>query len=1085
MAKGRDSTRVVDLFTEALERPVSERDEFITMACGADRELRVRVTRLLSGARPGFMEQPALELERRGAEEAAGQRVGAYELVRPLASGGMGSVWLARRADESFQAVAALKLIKRGMDTDDILARFRAERQVLANLRHPNIAALLDGGATDDGRPYLVMEYVDGEPIDRYCRARGLSIRRRVELFRSVCAAVEHAHRATVVHRDIKPANILVTTDGTPKLLDFGIAKVVTQNEKGEATATRHRILTPGYASPEQVRGEPITTATDVYSLGVVLYELLTCRRPYDVATDSPAALERAICETEPPRPSTAVVRGPAPEDDRRAAQRQLAGDLDTIVLTALRKEPERRYGSVTQLSEDLRRYLEGLPVSARPDTVRYRAGKFVRRNKVLVGSGFLVLASLIAGLAVSTVLYLHARRAKDAETVQRDIAQGEAREAERQRGLAEWRAYSAQIGAALGALRAGDVVGARSSLNQTLPELRGWEYRYALGQLDASTDRFVAHGAWLYGLAVSPDQTTLATSADDGTVRLWDRPTHALRTSLPFFNSSVGNIAFSPDGTLLAIPTGARQLMLWDLAMEREFQRLGGHSTQVRAVAFSPDGLRLVTGSTDGTAILWTRPTPRDPFARAATLGASHTGDIEADRVNQVRGVAFSPDGNTVATVNFDGIARLWDGRTGTHRADLAGHQAGIYTAAFSPDGRQLVTTSLDRTLRLWSVEGAGTAKVLRGHTERVVNAVFSPDGRVIASASWDRSIRLWDAQSGEPIATLLGHENNVFGLAFTADSRTLYSDGIDGTVRSWAIPESWEAPEVGDTRRALSVLVGPGWRAVGLSVSASRLSPGVYAWDSDHNRPGAPLLLAADELTAAASGGDVIAAAMPDGIIALTRIPSDAAPRRLSADRQRIRALAVSPDGQRLLCGADDGHIRLWDAASSAQLADWTDSVGPVRAITFTPDGEGLAAVYERGSCITRPFSGGALRRVNLPGEGSALAFSPDGRTLAVASGIQQQQIALLAWPSLERLATLRGHTNTVQGLAFSPDTNRLASVSMDHTVRIWDPQRAMEAATLYGHEYGVFSVAWDGDALLTGAADGRIRVWKPAGP
>src|ERR1051326_2877012 len=310
MGQRPDSTRVVDLFSEALERPVAERDDFVTRACGPDDALRLRVTKLLSGLGGGFLETPAAELERAavGGEDAPGKRVGPYELVRPIASGGMGMVWLARRADETFEAVVALKLIKRGMDTDDILGRFRAERQVLANLRHPNIAALLDGGATTDGRPYLVMEYVDGKPIDRFCAERGLSIRARVELFRRVCAAIEHAHRNPIVHRDLKPANILVTADGTPKLLDFGIAKVVAdRGSTGRTTRTEHRILTPGYASPEQVRGEVITTATDVYSLGVVLYEVLTGQRPYKIETGSQAALERAICETEPARPSTAV----------------------------------------------------------------------------------------------------------------------------------------------------------------------------------------------------------------------------------------------------------------------------------------------------------------------------------------------------------------------------------------------------------------------------------------------------------------------------------------------------------------------------------------------------------------------------------------------------------------------------------------------------------------------------------------------------------------------------------------------------------------------------------------------------------
>ncbi|HNG31803.1 MAG TPA: serine/threonine-protein kinase, partial [Blastocatellia bacterium] len=323
-------------------------------------------------------------------------------LTQLIGRGGMGTVYEAVRDDDQFQQQVALKLIKRGMDSDFVRRRFLRERQILASLDHPHIARLFDGGSTTDGQPYFVMEFVSGETITEYCRSRNLSLDEKLKLFRDVCSAVQHAHQKLVIHRDLKPSNILVTADGTPKLLDFGIAKLLTP-DPGEAdtrTETAIRLMTPEYASPEQVRGGAITTTSDVYSLGVVLYELLTEQRPYQFETYSPFEVERAVCDTEAPRPSDAARQ----IDVSAKLAKQLTGDLDNIVMMALRKEADRRYQSVEQFSDDLRRYLEGLPVQARADTFTYRAGKFVRRNRVAVAAAALVLLSLLGGILATTL---------------------------------------------------------------------------------------------------------------------------------------------------------------------------------------------------------------------------------------------------------------------------------------------------------------------------------------------------------------------------------------------------------------------------------------------------------------------------------------------------------------------------------------------------------------------------------------------------------------------------------------------------------------------------------------------------------
>ncbi|MGA3187089.1 MAG: protein kinase [Bryobacteraceae bacterium] len=357
-----------------------------------------------------------------------GQRFGAYRIIREIGRGGMGAVYLAARADDQFNKRVALKILRADINAQEVLSRFRHERQILASFDHPNIAGLLDGGSTPNGEPYLVMDFVEGTPIDQYCDSHSLSVAERITLFRQVCSAVQYVHQNLIVHRDLKPSNILVTADGVPKLLDFGIAKILNPEMMPtmvDATRAEDRVMTPAYASPEQVRGEPITTASDIYSLGVVLYELFTGRRPYRMKGSTVLELAHAICEAEPDKPSTAIVktdRGTEVEAARREElsrkrstepdrlERRLKGDLDNILLKAMRKEPQRRYASVEQFSEDLHRHLANLPVSAHEDSVRYRAEKFVRRNAIAVVAGAVAVLSLLAGLIVTTIEFRQAR---------------------------------------------------------------------------------------------------------------------------------------------------------------------------------------------------------------------------------------------------------------------------------------------------------------------------------------------------------------------------------------------------------------------------------------------------------------------------------------------------------------------------------------------------------------------------------------------------------------------------------------------------------------------------------------------------
>ncbi len=454
--------RIDVLFEAALDLGPEARAAFLDRECAGDPELRATVARLLErsqeaadflepgwvAARPELADELAAGADAAQGDPLVGRRVGPYRVLRVLGRGGSGTVYHAERVDGHFRQQVALKVLRRGLDTEDVLARFRTERQILASLVHPNIARLLDGGATDDGRPYLVMERVDGIPITDYCRERELPLSDRLRLFCTAGRAVQHAHRSLVVHRDIKPSNILVTADGTVKLLDFGIAKLLTGALDGEEdihTRAGLRLMTPRYATPEQIRGEPVTTATDVYQLGLLLYELITGLPACPASPRSLAEAERLVCEKDPVPPSQALTGAtPAPAaaldpelKARRRARRRLRGDVDTLVLKALDKDPDRRYASALGLVEDVERFLDGRPLLARPGRWHHRLWKLVRRRPTAVAAGAAVAALFIVWL---TTLMVQSGRLE----AERDRARAEAERAEAVAGflvdLFDWR---------------------------------------------------------------------------------------------------------------------------------------------------------------------------------------------------------------------------------------------------------------------------------------------------------------------------------------------------------------------------------------------------------------------------------------------------------------------------------------------------------------------------------------------------------------------------------------------------------------------------------------------------------------------
>ena len=531
--------RIRDLFERVVDLDAPAREALLAAACDGDAVLRTEVEDMLAAdakaqasdtsvkaAAPDLLADLVSSQDREDAARWIGRRMGPWRLEREIGRGGMGAVWLAHRDDGAYEGHVAVKLMRAGIDGSDLARRFQAERQILAGLDHPNIARLIDAGRDAEGAPFLAIEYVEGDAITAWCDRERLPIEARLRLFLQVCAAVSHAHQRLVVHRDLKPSNILVTSEGRVRLLDFGIAKLIA--EDGAATATAHALFTPEYAAPEQVRGELATTAVDVYALGVLLYELLSGRRPYQVDTETPLAWQRAVLEQEPQRPSAAVTRraqratdlgAEALADRRGLASRRLRqhlrGDLDAIVLKALRKDPAARYASVQEMAQDVIAWLERRPVSARRGSTSYRAWRWVARHALAASLVTLAVVSLLVGLGAALWQAQEARAQRDAARAQRELAREEARRAEATVKFLTDVFAQADPGNTEGAvLTASDVLSAAEREVARDPEL-GPEHRLSLALAVASAYRALSENERMYAVMEQRRDDIAATTSN------------------------------------------------------------------------------------------------------------------------------------------------------------------------------------------------------------------------------------------------------------------------------------------------------------------------------------------------------------------------------------------------------------------------------------------------------------------------------------------------------------------------------------------------------------------------------------------
>ena len=680
---------------------------------------------------------PGRPMARPRAIEKAGDHIGRYKLLEQIGEGGCGVVYIAEQ-EEPIRRRVALKVIKLGMDTKQVIARFEAERQALAIMDHPNIAKVFDAGATDTGRPYFVMELVPGARITDYCDRQKLSTRRRLDLFIQVCQAIQHAHQKGIIHRDIKPSNVLVAEhEGVPlpKVIDFGIAKATTNQRLDDLThftAFEQFVGTPAYMSPEQAgMGElDIDVRSDIYSLGVLLYELLTGSTPFDTQELLRSGLDemrKIIREREPMRPSTRLRQTSIVRESRSrlsTINSSLSTDLDWIVMKCMEKDRARRYETADGLAADLQRHLNNEPVMARPPSKLYRLEKLVRRNKLAFAAAGGVAGALVAGLSVSTWLLLKENQARQAAVKAEETA--------------KMTLSGAEFSHAVLLIEEGDRSG-------------------ALAHLARSLTANPANEAALTRL------TTLLT------YHSWMVPALILEHS-----DSVDSAQFSPDGRRILTASSDHTARVWNAQTAEPQTGPLQHGGVVRAAQFSADGKWIVTASWDNTARVWNAQS-----GQPATAPLRHAGWVWLAQ--------FSPDGKRVATASWDKTARIWDAQSGQPLTGPLKHTAEVRFVRFSPDGNWILTASLDKTARVWDARtGQPVTEPLR-HGDRVWWAHFSPDGKRVATASWDKTARVWDAQTGKPLAKPFKHDEAVLAVQFSPDGKWIATGSMDGTARVW----------------------------------------------------------------------------------------------------------------------------------------------------------------------------------------------------------------------------------------------------------------------------------------------------------
>jgi WD40 repeat protein/serine/threonine protein kinase len=1109
------------------------RAAYLRQACSGDAELIERIQSLLRGyeEQASFLESPPVSFSPPRSGEGLGEGtidspllterpgtiIGPYKLLQQIGEGGMGVVFMAEQT-KPIERTVALKIIKPGMDTRQVIARFEAERQALAMMDHPNIAKVLDAGMTAPasgypGRPYFVMELVKGVPITEFCDERQLSVRDRMELLLPVCEAVQHAHQKGIIHRDIKPTNVLVAeydNHAVPKVIDFGVAKATAQKltERTMFTEFGQVIGTVEYMSPEQAKLNQldIDTRSDIYSLGVLLYELLTGSTPFERNRLREAALDevlRIIREEEPPKPSTRL-SSPSHAGEGRgegaltlasiAANRHteptrlskdVCGELDWIVMKCLEKDRNRRYETANGFAMDIRRYLHDEAVLACPPSAAYRFRKFARKNKRLLATvtalgTLLVLATIGAVLAAVQSGWL-----AEKEQQLRSAADQRADAEAKARKDLDKRLYVNRIALAQQELFAQNTGRAQELLDECPVQLRGWEW-YFLKQFRPGNP-ITLEGA-PNGAEFSPDGRYLAHNLGNN-IHIVDPLTGGTIRILRGHLNEIHHLAFHPitaNPSILA-STGRHDgiVRIWNVDTGQEIRALAGHSPRLRAIVFSPDGKRLAAGSIGGGAKVWDWSAGRLVFEVMPQEGISR--------------LAYSPDGRHLAVGHWGDASNvtIFDAATGGQLRSFGKHDGGLESVAYNSNGQRLATCGYDGTVKVWDEATGNLLRTLRGHNGPVADLAYDHKDQRIASAGWDKTVKIWDPETGQELLTLRGHTEEVEDLAFSNGGDLLVSAGRDG-VRVWnatlvgAVAGSEAVTLSGHTSFVTTVAFSPDGRHLATAGSDQLLQ----LWDvASLGQPGAAKSVWREKHThrimtvTFSPNSRRVASAGWGKELKIRDVASARVLLALKAGRS-VRSVRFSPDGRNVACLSQtltDSTMAVWDATTGQDVFVVSLPTGNVYSLEYSPDGRYLAINQWGLIKIWDAATGKEIRTIEAHRDETwSVAYSPDGRRLASASFDHSIKI----WDTTDwnEIRTLRGHTDRVMSVAFSPDGNRLASGSADSTVKVWDAASGQELATFRGHTGYVWSAAFSPDGRwLTSAgghySKGEVKVWDLA--
>ncbi|UCC22721.1 MAG: protein kinase [Planctomycetota bacterium] len=1060
MAEERKDIKII--FSEALEiTDTAKRAAYIEQACGEDNDLRAEVEALLSAHEGGgnFLKPPVCgadaTVEESAVVEGPGTRIGRYEVLELIGEGGMGLVYLAEQKEPVRRRVA-LKILKPGMDSKQVIARFEAERQVLALLDHPNIAHVFDAGTTEAGRPYFVMEYVRGMSITEYSDERKLSIEQRLRLFEQVCEAVQHAHQKGIIHRDLKPTNVLISLHGDralPKIIDFGIAKAVTQplTDKTFVTIQGQLLGTPEYMSPEQVdlATQDIDTRSDIYSLGVVLYELLAGVLPFEhesLKRGGFAEVQRTIREQEPASPSIRLTNLGERAKTIAASRntqvvtlaRRLHRELEWIPLKAMRKDRCRRYRSASAMADDVRNYLNGLPLIAGPETVMYRTKKFVRKHAGSVVTAALVAAVIVLGLIISTMMYFRAEKALQKEAVARTQAE-EARSAEaKQRQIAEERSeeyrqlsYVHGVALADAKYRERNLRSTRKLLESCPEDLRNWEWYRLNYVVDESIITFGHDGEGAVAIAFSPDGERIATGY--ATITIWDAATGTEIRTLKGHEAAVVSLAFSPDGERIISGSMDGLVKVWNASSGEEIMTLEGHEAGkgIAAVDLSSDGKQIVSIDYDGIIKVWDADGGEELLTIHAILSNGEYG----------RSVAISPDGKRIAAGRNSKKVHEWDAATGEKLRTFSMQDQSVFIVEYSPDGKRIAMGCGSGMIKIVDMETEKETILTEGKgwsRSLVMSLAFSPDSKRLVSGGYDHMVRVWDTNTGKELTTLVGHPAPIDEVAFSPDGQRIASAAYGGKSRIWDPGTDRESKVLkGHTATIRDVAFTPDGKQL-ISVSRDKT---IKMWD--------------------VSKGEVI--------------------HTFSGHKDSIWSMAMSPDGRHIVSGSGDNTIRIWDIDSGEQVRKITGHDGAVFSVVFSPDGKRIVSGGKDKKIRVWNASTGEESKT-LSGHESGIlsvAFSKDGKR--IVSGCNDGTIKVWDESTGEELMTLSGHNSSVRSVVFTPNGKRIVSGSYDATIRIWDAETGDELTVLYGHNRNVEAVAvsLDGKRIVSGSFL-TAKVW-----